>query len=157
MKKILIPSLLLCLLCLMGACGNHKQSADTTGVEQTGGPSADDSAAVVKLTVDYLEALKSKQYDEAVAMLHIIRNDSIFALPEDLVTKTNSQNRMFPVLRYHINDVKFTDPTDCEVYYTVYFFEKAEDDDRPNYMHFGIHPRKVSGIWNLTPLTKEVN
>jgi hypothetical protein len=153
MKKILIPTLVLFLMCLCASCG-HKQESQAVQKEIVEVPSAQDSADIRQLTVDYLEALKAKEYDQAVGMLHKVRHDSIFDLPQEDAQKLLSQSKLFPVLRYHIDDMKFDGLKDCEVYYTIQFFEKEADDPASNSMSFGLRPRKIGDEWYLTVLTR---
>ena len=143
MKKLLISIFALLLVCTLTNC-THKQ-AQTEEPEQA--ITGQDSSTVKQLAVDYLEALKAKDYESALGMLYIQRNDSLLPLDEQAAQRVAQQSQMFPVLKYRISDIEFVDSVSAEVFYVIEFFEKPEGDSRPNTMRFGLKPVKVGSEW----------
>ena len=41
-----------------------------------------------------------------------------------------------------------------EVAYSIEFFKKQEDDERPNTLNFRLNPQKIDDVWYLSVLNR---
>ena len=115
---------------------------------------AKDSAEIIKLTTQYLDLVKEKKNDEAIAMLHNIVRDSIGAIAEEEAKELKETQKVFPVLEYKLNDIKFRNERYVEVTYEVEFFEKNPKEQMPNTYKLTFSPKRINGRWYLTLLNK---
>ncbi len=109
-----------------------------------------DTTEVLSLVQHYLQLLKDKQIDDAVAMLYFYQNDSIVPLPKRLADRQKTIFYTFPGVRYNVEKMAFLTPIDNEVVYLTTLFDKKENDPRPNEMRFVLKPIRIDGKWYLT-------
>ena len=112
---------------------------------------SNDTTVVFELTEKYLECLRDKDLDGAIAMLHYLRNgNEIVSLPEVVEKRQRMVLGAFLGLNYTIDELRFHKETDCQVRYSVELFEKAADDPVSNKVSFFIKPVRRDGQWYLT-------
>lgn len=115
---------------------------------------SDDKIRIIQLTTDYLDHLKKKEFEEALQMLHIIRNDSVFSLTDTAMERMREQYANFPVLSYQIKNYHIRGIRDTEVAYTIEFFRSTEEDMIPNTINFRLNPQKINNVWYLSLVTR---
>ena len=112
---------------------------------------SNDTTVVFELTEKYLECLRDKDLDGAIAMLYYLRNgNEIVSLPEVVEKRQRMVLGAFLGLNYTIDELRFHKETDCQVRYSVELFEKAADDPVSNKVSFFIKPVRRDGQWYLT-------
>ena len=137
-------------------CSNNATEAELDNVQAIEPKfNAQDSMVVSALATQYLDYLKNKQVDSALAMLSSFRNDSVLTLLDTDRKDLLNQYSQFPVLSYQIGSIVFIDNNRSELHYCVEFFErKAGQEDYPNTMNFRLNPQKIDGVWHLGVLNK---
>lgn len=159
MKKCVIPYLLgIMAVISLFSCAGNKSSHDSKATADTI-PTfcAGDTADVIRITTQYLEHLKKKEFDEAMRMLYHIEGEHAYALTDQEKAELQKQYKLFPVLSYKINGYTFTDPYHTEINYTITFFERSGDNDIPNTMSFSLRPQRINAVWCLSLLNRSVN
>lgn len=112
---------------------------------------SNDTTVVFELTEKYLECLRDKDLDGAIAMLHYLKDgNEIVSLPEAVEKRQRMVLGAFLGLNYTIDELRFHKETDCQVRYSVELFEKAADDPVSNKVSFFIKPVRRDGQWYLT-------
>ncbi|MBP9507133.1 MAG: hypothetical protein KBE85_04325 [Bacteroides sp.] len=156
MKQIMKYVGFLFLLCIVvTSCNNAKNKQEAKLVEIIPIFSKEDTAEVVRLTTEYLEHLKNKEFDLALQMLNQMKNDSVQTLSKKDQEDMKQQYRTFPVLSYTIEGIMMNDERNTEVTYSVEFFKKqAGQEDIPNTMSFCLNPQKIQGTWYLGVLNR---
>ena len=109
-----------------------------------------DTAEVMSLVDHYLQLLRDKQIEDAVAMLYFYQNDSVVPLPKRMAVRQMGIFNTFKGVRYDVEKLVFLTPIDNEVVYLATLFEKQENDPRPNEMRFVLKPIRIDGKWYLT-------
>lgn len=109
-----------------------------------------DTLALMHNTEEYLDLLKSGEIDQALDKLYEASGDTVLPISQEKKEKIRNMMTVFPVLNYKIDTLLLFSETDTEVRYTIEFFEKAEDDPRPNTLQCVINPRRVGYYWYLT-------
>ena len=109
-----------------------------------------DTLALMHNTEEYLELLKDGKIDEALNKLYEASGDTVLPISDNKKEEIRNLITVFPVLDYKIDSILMFSETDTEVRYTIEFFEKAEDDPRPNTLQCVINPRRVGYYWYLT-------
>lgn len=133
------------------SCSNKSKKEESYSLQPKMVLEARDTTEVFNLTTKFLELLKAKQTDEAVAMLYFLDKEGhVVPLPDSLAERQKSVFRMFPVLSYKIDNIVFNTETDSQVKYTIEFFKKEPGDTRPNTTSFFVKPMRVEGVWHLT-------
>ena len=113
--------------------------------------SRQDTAEVEYLTRTYMDYLQKKDYDAALAMLSYVDRDSnITTMPKGMVEQQRMIYKVFPVLKYHIENVIFHSEDDSQVKVIVEFFELKPGDTRKNTTTFFFKPVRRDGKWYLT-------
>lgn len=115
-----------------------------------------DTTEVLRLTQEYLEYVKNKEYDKATAMLHTIVNDSVMPLSEKVETRIRAQQRTFPVIAYHVVDMEFVNRNRVTVTYAIEFFEKDPRDSIQNTIRLTFAPQRINAVWFLELVDKSV-
>ena len=141
------------LISLFFSCGS-KQAPDTKIEITQECLHSDDTIKIVQLTAEYLEHLKEKEFEEAMQMLHVIRNDSVFSLTDIDMEKMRVQYETFPVLAYQIKRCFINGFHETEVAYSIEFFKRIENDNRPNTLNFRLNPQKINNVWYLSLVTR---
>ncbi len=108
-----------------------------------------DTTEVIKLTEEYLEHVKNKEYDEAIAMLHEFTLKEINQLSPEKDSIIRIQQKMFPVIDYELTDMKFENSRKVRITYAVEFFEKDPDDKIPNTIKLTFAPQRIAHVWYL--------
>lgn len=112
---------------------------------------AADTIAIRTLTLNYLNNLYEKKYDDALGMLYSW-TDSISTLGP--LSDTQRQRllsimRTFPVTGYSIDEINIYSEDDTEVRYTIELFERQPGETLPNTMQFQLNPHRFNGQWYL--------
>lgn len=115
-----------------------------------------DTTEVLKLTSEYLEYVKNRDYDKATAMLHTIVDDSVMPLSETVASRIRAQQRTFPVLSYRVVDMEFVNPNRVTVTYAIEFFEKDPHDSIQNTIRLTFAPQRINAQWFLELNDKSV-
>lgn len=158
MKKCFIFYIgILIIVISLYSCGGNtsRQKSDANDTIPTF--CAGDTADVIRITTEYLEHLKNKEFDEAMRMLYHIEGDHAYALTDQEKVELQKQYQLFPVLSYQINGYTFTNPHHTEINYTITFFEKSEDSTIPNTMAFSLKPQRINAVWCLSILNRSIN
>lgn len=146
------------LLCLvMVACSNGKSKQGTKEVEDVSSIFCkEDTNTVVRLTTEYLDHLKKKEFEQALQMLHYAKSDSLSGISETERDDLTEQYSTFPVLSYEIKGVVFNpDLLNAEVMYTIEFFKlEPGQEGIPNTMNFRLNVQKMDDVWYLGVLNK---
>ena len=116
-----------------------------------------DTLAVLYNVNEYLRKLKENKIDSAMEMLYEASADTVLPISKKYMDEVRQTVEAFPVLDYHIDELKMYSEQDTEVRYTIKYFEKSDDDPRPNTLQCVINPRRVGYYWYLTifPTTYE--
>ena len=110
-----------------------------------------DSTEIKNLCTQYMDLLKEKKYDEAFDMLYCVDTlQNLQKIPETQRQTMRSMFNVFPVLNYHLYEMKFVSEFDTKVRYNIEFFEKAPDDNRPNTTAIYLRPIRQDDKWYLT-------
>lgn len=144
------------LACLVTGCKKEKKSPVDNiyhsvrfddGMQRT----AADTTQILNETNKYVEALKAKQFDQALAMLC---NFDKKGNPVPLTTQDKQQlmkvYKAYPVLNYSIEYFNIYSETDCEVAYKIEFFEKPKGSDIPNTIMCMLRPHRINGKWYMS-------
>lgn len=113
-----------------------------------------DTAEVMALAEDYLRLVHDERYDEAISMLSVIENDSVWPVPEETRREIKIQQRTFPVLDYRMEYVTFVDEHTVRVTYIVEFFRKAPGETVQNTVRLTFAPQRINGTWYLELLDR---
>lgn len=142
------------ILCVFAiSCYNNKQ--ETVKTENTPVFCKKDTVEVTRLTTEYLEHLKNNEFDQAMQMLHYVRNDSVMELSDTEKGKLRKQYQTLPVLSYSLIGMKMNDPNTTEVIYSIEIFKKITGQENvPNTMNLRLNPQKVGDVWYLGVLNR---
>lgn len=152
MKKYIIIFIAGILLCSMSSCSNKKKSREERVQEFRNELTAEDTATMLKLCDNAMEALKAKNIDKVLADLYEYTDSTQEIKPLTDKTKKEYRNKfkLFPVLSYSrlyysfqlegCNDVKY------EVTWATK--EQAGTSEAPK-TSFMFNPVKIDGTWKL--------
>lgn len=142
-------------LCLLCSCkGEQKGSGGNIMVNI--GPTmtldSQDTIIVDQLSTEYIEHLKNKEFDAALAMLYYLDPDSaVVPLPRNLAIRQMQIFHMFPVLDYKFESIRFRTESDCQVKFIITFDEPAEGETVNKYTtSMYLQPVRREGQWYLT-------
>lgn len=152
-KNILFSLLVISLTFVFVSCSEQGKQKSVDVPEFCAGDTAD----VLNLATKYLEHLKNKEFEQALAMVYHIEGDEVFQLTKSEKEALQKQYQLFPVLDYRIDSYTFTNAHNTEVRYTVTFFEKTSDSDLPNTMAFSLKPQRINAVWCLSILNRSSN
>ena len=126
----------------------YKDPRESTDMQR----SMTDTLSVLYNVKKYLNFLKENQTDSAMAMLYEIPIDGQEPSPISDQRKSEilKQLKFFPVLDYQIDVLNMFSESDCEVRYTIKFFEKEPDNPMQNTLQCVINPIRVGYYWYLT-------
>lgn len=149
MKNYVITALILVAAAIgFGACsgcssdsGKHKDTIPTFVKA--------DTTEVLRLTAEYLECVKNKEYDKATAMLRTIVDDSVMPLSEATEQRIRAQQKTFPVLSYRVADMEFVNANRVTVAYAIEFFKKDPRDSIQNTIRVTFAPQRIGSQWYL--------
>jgi len=109
-----------------------------------------DTVEVLKMAEEYLHLVQAKDYDKAMDMLYdIYPNDSVAPISQKERDKITAQHRAFPVLDFHVADLKFVDADKVRVTYSIEFFKKDPNDSIQNTVRFSFAPERINSVWYL--------
>lgn len=112
---------------------------------------AQDTAQILNETNKYVEALKAKQFDQALAMLcNFDDKGRPIPLTDDDKQSLMKVYKTYPVLNYSIAYFRIYSETDCEVVYKIEFFKKPKDMNIPNTISCILRPRRINGQWKFS-------
>ena len=116
-----------------------------------------DTLAILYNVNEYLRKLKENKIDSALEMLFVASGDTVIPAPDKKKQEVREIVKVFPVLDYKIDHLSLFSEQDTEVRYTIKYFEKEDNDPRPNTLQCVINPRRVGYYWFLTiaPATYE--
>lgn len=126
----------------------YKDPRESTEMQRT----MTDTLAVLYHVKKYLNFLKENQVDSAMAMLYEASADGGEPVPMSDQRKAVilKQLKTFPVLDYQIDVLNMYSESDCEVRYTIKFFEKEDNNPMQNTLQCVINPIRVGYYWYLT-------
>lgn len=157
MKKLIKYALMLFLALSVFSCGENKKKSSyhwekrNPRIDYNMQLSKADTTHVLEIAKEYLDLLKENRIEEAFSKLYEIdEKNSIKPLSAERRRQLEQTLTAFPVLSYKITEVLFFSETDTEVRYTSTFFEKSEDDGRPNTIQCVLNPKRISNTWYLT-------
>ena len=142
---------------LVFACTGKKQEApkdeefkdrrENTSMQRT----MTDTLSVLYNVKKYLNFLKENQTDSAMAMLYEPNGGSQpVSISDERKAEILAQLKSFPVLDYEITQVNMFDEDDCEVFYTIKYFEKEPDNPMQNTLQCILKPVRHGYYWYLT-------
>jgi hypothetical protein len=149
MKKVICVAFA-AILCLFVSCGKKQNNAVESEELVFMTLNQQDTTDVINLVNKYTAFLLANQADSAMAMLHVLKNDSLSDVPAELKNKYKLSHSAFRPVRYQIDTMRFRDEKDCEVKFSAVLFEKAEGDTAPNTISFHVKPVRRNGVWYLT-------
>ena len=110
-----------------------------------------DTLAVLYNTRKYLDFLKANQTDSAMAMLYEPNEEGEpVQISDSRKNEILEQLKMFPVLDYEITQLNMFSEDDCEVLYTIKYFEKEPDNPMQNTLQCILKPVRYGYYWYLT-------
>lgn len=150
-KKILIVfSLVLLFLGLCVSCKKTNKSIEEP-FEIKMSLSEADTTQVFDLMQQYFNLLLSNNYEDALAMVSQLRNDSLVEMSPEMKQHYQMGMRIVSPIRYELENVYFRTNRDCLVRYAGILFDKEDPNDkRPNKMYYAIKPVRIHGEWHLT-------
>ncbi|MBO5186509.1 MAG: hypothetical protein J6B91_05600 [Prevotella sp.] len=113
-----------------------------------------DTMEVLNLVEQYLDKVRNKEYDAAIAMLCVMENDSVKPLGEELEEEIRVQQQTFPVLDYHVEDMEFINENNVRVTYAIEFFKKEPDSKIKNTIRLSFAPQRINAVWHLELLDR---
>lgn len=163
MKHLFLTISFACVFVSFYSCSNKPQQKDTEEnvyvdprLDLNMQRSHIDTAAVMHHVTEYLDLLKQNDIEGALNKLYEASGDTVVPISKEYKEKMRNIVTTFPVLSYHIDELLMYSETDTEVRYTIEFYEKAEDDPRPNTLQCVINPRRVGYYWFLTVADRTV-
>lgn len=108
-----------------------------------------DTMEVLGLAEQYLNHVRNKNYDAAIAMLYVIENDSVKMISEEDEREIRMQQQAFPVLDYHVEEMEFIDENNVRVTYAVEFFKKEPGSKVKNTIRLAFAPQRINAVWYL--------
>ena len=153
-RTLAVAMLALPLMMLCSCDGEKKKGGDIT--INLNGPlmnlDSQDTIIVRQMSTEFMDFLKAKDYRSALSMLYYLDPDStIIPLPNNMAARQLQIFQIFPVLDYRCDGIQFRTESDCQVKYTITFFEKdGPEDTRNNTTAFFLQPVRYEGQWYLT-------
>lgn len=143
------------LLTLAVSCKKEKNQAPnpygTTRFDAGMTRTAQDTAQILNETNKYVEALKNKQFDQALSMLcNFDQKGNPVPLTDDDKQRLMRVYKTYPVLNYSIDYFSIYSEKDCEVAYKIEFFEKPKGMNIPNTISCILRPHRVNGQWKMS-------
>lgn len=148
-KNLVLIAAVLALL--MTACKGKKEEVvkSTDPLQPQMIVSANDTATVQQLTLDFLELVKQGQIDEAVSRLYVLDGDEIKPLPDAEKPKCSFWLGMYEIYDYRITQFTFFKETDSEVKYELTIEDPAKKE-HPARINGLIRPVRHNGAWYIT-------
>jgi hypothetical protein len=112
--------------------------------------STNDTNAVMDLTKQFLEQVKSRNINGAMSMLHYMnKKKEVVDVPTDLAKQERMALQAFPIFAYRIDFIKFYRETDSEIGYSLLIQDPAKVK-KPGVIKAMIRPIRRNGKWYLT-------
>jgi hypothetical protein len=108
-----------------------------------------DTDEVIALANNFLDRVKTKDFDGAMAMLHYLNKDKLENLPKDLARKEHKALTMFPVYGYRVDYIKFFRETDSEIKFSL-LIQDPTKVKHPAVIGGMFRPVRQQGVWYLT-------
>lgn len=140
----------------MASCSGCSSSKDNKDKDTIPTFAKADTTEVLELATKYLDLVKNKQYDDAEAMLSVIENDSVMQLSDEQKRMIRGQQKVFPVLDYHLVDMEFINENRVHVTYAIEFFKKDPKDSIQNTIRLTFAPQRINAVWYLELLDRSV-
>lgn len=145
-------SLLALLLFSVVSCKDKKPAQGPQPTEFEKGLTNEDSTKVAESVTGFFENVKNGNLDDAVAMLYKANNDTLSEEPQPLgnadMKRVKAMLNSFPIVRYNIDFIKFSERTDNEVKVTAVIAE-AHDNVPEIKTVFYFKPVKFMDGWKL--------
>ena len=154
--RILARAVIALPIALLCSCNGDSKKDSGNGLvvnlEPTMTLDSQDTIIVDQLSTEFVEHLKNKEYSEAISMLYYLDPDSaIVPLPRNLAIRQEQIFRVFPVLDYRCESIRFRTESDCQVKFVITFFQKTDPSDkRDNTTSLYLQPIRREGQWYLT-------
>lgn len=149
-NKVYIILLSICCLSL-GICSCSRNTGKMQAESLNLSLSEEDTVNVVRLAGACMDSLKCGNLDAAVNMLHIVSNDALMPLSDEMVAKMRLKFQTFPVLDYKLQSLDFDMMKGNVVKYRVKFAEDEEGiSGRSLYTTFLFAPVRMDKEWFLT-------
>lgn len=156
MKNFIISiALVLAALSTLGSCSGCSRDKDRETDTVPTFVKAD-TTEVLHLTEQYLNYVRDKDYDKAIAMLNTIVDDTARPVSEETERDIRAQQRAFPVLAYKVADMEFVNENRVKVTYEIEFFKKNPGDKIPNTIRLTFAPQRINAQWYLELLERSV-
>ncbi len=154
MKNLKFLFVVLATAMLVACGGEKKKSAEVAEpvnprIDQSMVHSNIDEEELTYLATQYLDFLKAKDFESALAMLKSFDGKTVTALTEAQKNSLKRVYNAYPVFGYTIDDIVFYSETDTEIKYTIILFEKQYDDELPNTVKSILTPKRIDGAWSL--------
>lgn len=162
MRKIFYLCILSGLVWVIASCGNNKAQSETNTIEDiikdnhrydtTMVRTPDDSTAILKMAIEYLELLKQNKIDEALDLLYEVDGDIAKPLSASRKNVLRNNLKKYPVLSYTIDEFRLYSDMDTDVRFTYDFMVKPEGapENLPTTMKGALNPFRVNGNWYLS-------
>lgn len=109
-----------------------------------------DTLACHELAKAYFRALQDKEFNKALDMLYSPKSDGSNNLSDEERHQLTIVYNSVPVYDYYVTDLKMFSEQDTEITVRVVMFSSRPGDDRPNYIDYKLHPRRIDGKWKLS-------
>lgn len=157
MKKLFKVTVLLAIIAIAFSCNSNNKKKDKLLIQDVD-PRMDmsmqrtkqDTERVLNMAKQYLDLLKENNIEAALNQLVEFKNNSVKPLSSKRRSELKNTIEAFPVHSYKIDEVLLYSDSDTDVRYTITFFEKAKNDNRPNTIKCAVHPKRIRGTWYLT-------
>ena len=111
----------------------------------------EDTVHVQKMSQDFMEAMKQKNYDYAFDMLSDVKGDSIMKLTPERKAQLKKQFTFFPVRDYAEMNITFYSHDYATITYRFNFMDNpTKDPNYPTYTKITLRVEKFKGVECLT-------
>lgn len=133
------------------SCSGTSKNADSADGEPVFEVTSTDSAAVIDMCEDVLEAMRMGDLEGASAKLYRVlpSTGAIEPIDDDSRRELEARSSVFPVKQYTLNKIKLDTPDENIISYEVYFSEATNGSDAPKVI-MAFNPIKREGKWYLT-------
>lgn len=114
----------------------------------------DDSLTIKELVDMYVENLKNKNFEANAALLHTVRNDSIFPYTDDVKEKYLEACRHFNFYDCRLKSLVLRSDKNNEACILVQIIENGSLDKEVGVTTISLNPVKIGDSWYLTLLDK---
>ncbi len=150
-KRTVFYALITFMFTLSAACSSEKkEQTEVSEVTTSMITSKQDTIELRTKTIDYLNLLRERNFEQAIGMLSSFdeANNTISPLTDEQKKILMSNYNLYPVIDYTIDEIIFNTETDSEIRYTIKMFE-SDDVNMPNRMKFQLSPKRIDGKWHM--------